>query len=285
MSELKTNTTDATSSSSTSRWSDASYTNMDIPSYIPPEAFTHLQGQFLRGFLLCALVHDLRRMIATNTCSQYFDNLPLDPVYNSAGERTNTPEEVLRNKRMEAIQEMSELLSVFDERYETKGKEILRKIMLQREHMETGAWGAIIGARGAVHQGLEKKHNCRIVLAGRGITDPMKDSNVNALIWAQEDPHVRISANNEKELQEAVEEIEWILSDDPVAVEFRERNRRRTARLEGRYDPRTWVSSTDASKRGGEAGSRSGVGEKHGRDDEVESDKEDLDEFLAEVDE
>lgn len=107
----------------------------------------------------------------------------------------------------------------------------------------------------------------------------MKDTNVNAAAMAMEDPHVRITATNEHDLQVAAERVEWILSDDPEAIEFREKNRRRMAQVEGRYDPRTWVSSPEYIKATGNANvnnnsSNSGTvnntntsGAKRGRDD------------------
>eukprot|EP00796_Vickermania_ingenoplastis_P006750 gene6750-4842_t len=243
-----------------SRWSKERYTNPEVPSYVPPEAFTHLDGQFMRAFRLRALIHDFHRIVKSGKSDQCFVNVSIEPKYNATGGRVNTPEDILLNRRMAAIKELSRMHSTFGDHHETKGKTILRKVRLSREVVETGSWGALIGARGMVHQQMEKDYNCHIVLAGRGITDPVKDTNPNALSWAQEDPHVRITANNEQDLQAAVERIEWILSDDPEAVEFREINRRRTAQVEGRYDPSTWVSSTTpaAAAAGAGAGTKKG---------------------------
>lgn len=261
-----------------SRWSDAKYTNLEVPCYIPAEAFTCMDGHFLRALRLRAVVHDLQRLIATDSCDAYFSNIPITPAYDNKGQRTNTPRNMVSDKRLSAITELGSLLSIYDDRHAVKGKEILRKVRFTKEQMDTGAWGAVIGARGAVHQSLEKEYHCRIVLAGRGITDPMKDSNFNAAAWASEDPHVRITATNEQDLQAVVERIEWILSDDPEAEEFREANRRRTAQVEGRYDPRTWVSSADLKKASGTAAS--GVGEKRPREEEEKD--EELANFLEE---
>lgn len=230
--------------SNISRWSESRYTNSLIPHYIPPETFTYLDGQYMRAFKLCALAHDYQRLIATNDCEQCFVNLPLTPEYNASGVNINDPDSVISESRRKAIQAIMDLHSRYGERIQGKGKEIFRKIRLTKEQIDSGSWGALLGARGHVHQKLEKEYNCRIVLAGKGITDTMKDTNLNASTWAMEEPHVRLTASNETDLQAAAERIEWILSDDPEAVEYREQNRRRTAQVEGRYDPRTWVSST-----------------------------------------
>lgn len=301
MSNMPDSSTPSSSTASSSRWSTTRYTNTEIPSYVPAEAFTFLNGQFLRAFRLRAIVHDLQRLLKTQTCDQYFVNIPLTPTYDeTTGERNNTPYQLLSEKRVKAITELSSMHRLFDDRLsDTRGgKEILRKIRFTKEQMDSGAWGAIIGARGMVHQKLEKEFQCRIVLAGRGITDPMKDSNFNAVTWAYEDPHVRLSAASEQNLQAAAERIEWILSDDPEAVEFREQNRRRTAQVEGRYDPRTWVSATDRAKaaaagsasstaEGGTTAGASGVGHKRGREHATEEEAEkddDLEALLGEFD-
>lgn len=264
-----------------SRWSVGRYNDLEIPTYIPSEALLHEHGQFLRAFLLRVLVTDLQRLLTTNGCEQCFVNAPLTPEYDSDGNRSNTPEAVISERRMRAMDDIGKLLRAFVDRAEqAKSQEITRRIYLTPELMSTGAWGAIIGARGMVHQQLEKETKCRIVLVGRDITNPLKDTNANAAAMALEDPHVRIIAPNEQQLQLAAERIEWILSDDPEAVEFRERNRRRTAQVEGRYDPRTWVSSSAA------AAGQPGVGAKRGRTEEAPAAaKESAEEVDAELDE
>ncbi|CCW69962.1 unnamed protein product [Phytomonas sp. Hart1] len=228
-----------------SRWSEARYVNMEIPSYIPSEALVHENGQFVRAFLLRAVANDMQRMLQTNTCDLYFRNIPVVPEYDANGNRTNTPHNMLAEKRLRIIDEIGRLNRTYVELDNAaKAKEISRKIYFTDAQMETGEWGAILGARGSVHQQLEKETKCKIVLAGRGITNPLKDTSPNAASLSLEDPHVRITASSEVDLQNAAERIEWILSDDPEAVEFREKNRRRMAQVEGRYDPRTWVSSS-----------------------------------------
>ncbi|KAK7194036.1 branch point binding protein [Novymonas esmeraldas] len=235
-----------------SRWSESRYTNLQIPSYIPSEALMHEDGQFVRAFLLRVLANDMQRMIATNTCDAYFRNIPLEPEYDGNGNRVNTAENVVMEKRLRVMDDISKLLRTYVERAEyaaNKSKDINRRIYFTAEQIETGDYGALIGPRGLVHQQLEKETNCHIVLVGRGITNPLKDTNPNAATMALEDPHVRITATTEEDLQNAAERIEWILSDEPEAVEFRENNRRRMAQVDGRYDPRTWMTAAEKRKK------------------------------------
>ncbi|KEG10969.1 branch point binding protein [Trypanosoma grayi] len=260
-----------------SRWSKERYTNMLIPSYIPPELLLYDEGQFLKAFLLRVLSIDLSRFIETKRCEEYFVNIPVEPEYNSEGQRTNTPDELVAEKRRKVMDELTNLLRQIAEMGPQPGtqKEIVRKRYFTQEEMDNGAYGAILGARGLVHQELEQTTKCKIVLAGRGITNPLKDTSANAARVALEEPHARITAPNEQALQHAMERIEWILSDDPEAQEFRENNRKRMAQIEGRYDPRTWVSSLE--KDGGE-GPR--PGEKREREEELDAD---VQEFLDEL--
>ncbi|KAG8348755.1 KH domain [Trypanosoma vivax] len=261
-----------------SRWSTERYTNLYIPNYIPPELLIYDEGQFLKAFLLRVLSVDLNRFIETKRCDDYFINLPIVPEYNSEGHRTNATEDLVAEKRLKVMDELTNLLRLHSELgMQAKApKEIMRKRFFTREEMENGAYGAILGARGMVHQELEQTTKCKIVLAGRGITNPLKDTSANAARMALEDPHVRITASSEQALQHAMQRIEWILSDDPEAQEFRENNRKRMAQIEGRYDPRTWVSSVE--KRGGSPQRR---GWKRSRE-EPELDA-DVQEFLDEL--
>lgn len=281
-----------------SRWSEGRYTNLQVPSYVPSEALMLEDGQFLRAFLLRVLANDMQRMIATNSCDAYFCNTPLEPEYDASGNRTNTPENVVMEKRLRVMDDISKMLRTYVERAEyaaNKSKDIQRRIYFTAEQMESGDHGALIGPRGMVHQQLEKDTNCRIVLVGRGITNPLKDTNPNAATMALEDPHVRITATSEEDLQKAAESIEWILSDEPEAVEFRENNRRRTAQVEGRYDPRTWMTAAEKRKKaaaekaaageaagGGEAGTE--AGRKREREEApAEEEDAELNEFLEDL--
>ncbi|KAH9578141.1 hypothetical protein LSM04_006026 [Trypanosoma melophagium] len=260
------------------RWSSERYTNLLIPSYIPPELLLYDEGQFLKAFLLRVLSIDLNRLIETKRCDEYFVNIPVEPEYNSDGQRTNTPDELVAEKRRKVMDELTSLLRQIAEmgpQHGTQKKEIVRKRYFTQEEMDNGAYGAILGARGLVHQELEQKTKCKIVLAGRGITNPLKDTSANAARIALEEPHARITAPNEQALQHAMERIEWILSDDPEAQEFRENNRKRMAQIEGRYDPRTWVSSIEKEPLEGAR-----PGEKHPREEELDAD---VQEFLDEL--
>ncbi|KPA81635.1 putative branch point binding protein [Leptomonas pyrrhocoris] len=283
----------------TSRWSDVRYTNLNIPSYVPSEALVAEDGQFIRAFLLRVLATDMQRMLATHTCDAYFCNIPLEPEYDANGNRTNTPEDVVMEKRLRVMDDISKLLRTYVERAEyaaNKSKDINHRIYFTHEQIETGDYGALIGPRGQVHQDLEKETKCHIVLVGRGITNPLKDTNPNAAAMALEDPHVRITAKTEEDLQKAAEKIEWILSDEPDAVEFRENNRRHMAQVDGRYDPRTWMTVAEkkkaaAQKAAAAAGAGEGgaeVGKKRPREEggaeaaEAEEDAE-LNEFLEDL--
>ncbi|CAD2213139.1 KH domain containing protein, putative [Angomonas deanei] len=233
-----------------SRWSTAKYSNLTIPSYIPPEAIVFEHGQFLRALLLRAQLDDISRFIAAGQAEEYFSNIPLEPKYDAQGNRTNTPENILDEKRIQAFDALSAIKKACSAATdEGKAGEIIKRIYFTSEQMETGAFGALIGARGSVHKQLQEETKCRIVLVGRGITNPLKDTSANAAALALEEPHVRITAQNEEDLQLAAERIEWILSDELEAVEFREKNKKRMAQVEGRYDPRTWVSGTEDAKK------------------------------------
>lgn len=263
-----------------SRWSESRYTNMEIPSYIPSEALVYEKGQFLRAFLLRVLAIDMQRFLSTEMCDEYFLNINITPQYDADGNRSNTPAMLVAEKRLQVLDEIGRLNRTYvDRNKDAKAKDLIRRIYFTDEQMATGAWGALLGARGAVQQQLEKETHCKIALSGRGITNPLKDRNPNAAQLALEDPHVRITATNEADLQTAAERIEWILSDDPEAEDFREKNRRRTAQVEGRFDPRTW----QAGGKPAAAGQRRG--EKRGRPDEEEPAPidEDLAEFLEDL--
>ncbi|KPI90602.1 putative branch point binding protein [Leptomonas seymouri] len=280
----------------TSRWSEVRYTNLHIPSYVPSEALVAEDGQFMRAFLLRVLATDMQRMLAAHTCDMYFCNTPLEPEYDANGNRTNTPEDVVMEKRLRVMDDISKLLRTYVERAEyaaSKSKDINHRIYFTHDQIETGDYGALIGPRGQVHQDLEKETNCHIVLVGRGITNPLKDTNPNAAAMALEDPHVRITAKTEEDLQKAAEKIEWILSDEPDAVEFRENNRRRMAQVDGRYDPRTWMTVAEkkkaAAQKAAAAAGENGaeVGTKRPREaggaEAAEEDDAELNEFLEDL--
>lgn len=263
----------------------------------------HEDGQFMRAFLLRVLATDMQRMLAARTCEGYFRNIPIEPEYDENGNRTNTPEDVVMDKRLRVMDDISRLLRTYVERAEyaaNKSKDINHRIYFTPEQIETGDYGALIGPRGQVHQDLEKKTNCHIVLVGRGITNPLKDTNPNAATMALEDPHVRITAKTEEDLQKASEEIERILSDDPESVRFREDNRRRMAQVDGRYDPRTWMTVAEkkqkaAAQKAAAAAAAAGPGDGEGgaeagkkrrREDgdaEGEEDDAELNEFLEDL--
>ncbi|CUG92337.1 branch point-binding protein, putative [Bodo saltans] len=223
-------------------WSVCRYTNQNIPTYIPPEALLLEEGQFVKSFLLRCQLYDVYRVIETDTCEQYLSHKgALEPEYDKNGNRTNTPEQVLQELKTKCMTELTEALKRHRDMVSGAAaaaaavtKEIVFKRMFTVDEMQQGAYGAILGARGSVHQSLERETKCKIVLAGRGITDLKKDTSEAALRAIDEDPHARITAPNEKALQECVQKIDWILSDDPAAHEFRENNRRKMAHADGK---------------------------------------------------
>jgi hypothetical protein len=145
---------------------------------------------------------------------------------------------------------------------------VVHHIFFTKEQMETRAYGAIFGSRGATHQKLEKETGCKIVLGGRGITDVRKQGGVRAAESAEAaelNPHVMIRAPNEQSLRRAIQEIEWLMSDDPEAVRTREDNKKRAEIDNGIYDPARWqamqqqrMAATGGAAAGG-LGSAAGV--------------------------
>jgi hypothetical protein len=221
-------------------WSVCRFTNQNIPTYIPPEAVLLDEGHFLKSFLLRCQLYDVNRVIETNSCEKYLAfKGDIDPEYDKAGNRTNTPDQILQDMKTKCMTELTESLKKHKEAVSgatsaSTLKEIVFKRYFSADEMQQGAYGAILGARGSVHQSLERETKCRVVLAGKGITDLKKDTSDAALKAVEEEPHARISAPHEKALQECVQKIDWILSDEPAAHEFRENNRRKMAHADGK---------------------------------------------------
>ena len=257
------------------RWSRGVYNNPVLPNYVPPEMIIHDSGRTLEALLIRAAFDDIRRLCEHEQYDVYFQRQRpnhIKPEYDRQGNRTNTPKDILNNRRMQLLEqivakgkEQHTLSSGVTELAGKGNREILHKIYLTPEQIESRAYGAIIGARGRTHQELEKEYRCRIVVEGRGITDLKKEVNMQnsaALTRAEEAPHVRITARDERDMRRCIEKISWILSDDPEAQEFREENRKALAIVNGTYNPDTWVSSIKP-----EAGA--GAGKKgHVKDDD-----------------
>lgn len=243
----------------TERWSSTKYYNPSVPSYIPPEIFlvTSKGMTALEAFEIRAALEDARRLMENNLSNQFFlrgdgEVLKVEAKFDKNGNRSNTLEALLRERHMKLLKDLSDRLKRYHSAAAAStNKEIIRKVRLSEEHMESKAYGAIIGARGKTHQDLEKETGCKIVLGGRGITDLKKKVNMkseDALAVADEPPHVKITAPNEAALQKCVERIEWILSDHPDAVAFREENRKNLAICNGTFNAETWVSSIQPGK-------------------------------------
>lgn len=222
-------------------WSLCRYTNQNIPTYIPPEALMLEEGQYAKSFLLRCQLYDINRVLETGACEKYLTYKGhIEPEYDKNGNRTNTPEQILQNLKTKCMTELTEALKRHKEMVSgaaaaaSVSKEIVFKRYFTAEEMQQGAYGAILGARGSVHQSLERETKSKIVLAGKGITDLKKDTSDAALKAVEEEPHARITSPNEKALQECVQKIDWILSDEPAAHEFRENNRRKMAHADGK---------------------------------------------------
>mmetsp|Transcript_48210 Transcript_48210/g.55696 ORF Transcript_48210/g.55696 Transcript_48210/m.55696 type:complete len:259 (+) Transcript_48210:57-833(+) len=212
-------------------WSLSTFANQNVPTYLPPEAIILEKGEFLKGFLLRCQVHDLQRMIDTDQCEAFVTQCSGDRLGKSALDQIQDRKTNVMEKLMELSKQHKEA-SAGAPMLASKGIVQIRKF--KKEEMEQGAYGAILGARGSVHQDLEKSTGCKIVLAGKGITDLRKDTSDLAKAAAEEDPHARIWAPNHKALDECLKKIDWILSDEPAAQEFREKNRKTLAAFSGK---------------------------------------------------
>jgi len=232
-----------------SRWSEGKYCNMYVPNYVPPEFMIFDNGTPLDVFLARAQLEDLKRLSERAAPELYFmrRNGPLNipAKYDAHGRRMNTPQQVLMERKEKLTRELQDRSKRFNRLGATGEREIVRKVYFTPQQMESKSYGAILGSRGATHQKLESETGCRIVLAGRGITDMKKAINLRhydqSNEMATDRPHCRITAPSESALQKAVERIEWILSDTPEAIRFRDDVRKRLAIDNGTYDPKTWV--------------------------------------------
>lgn len=239
-----------------SRWSEQTYCNFDIPTYIPPEAFILEEGKFVKAFLLRVFLLDLKRMTENNTQDELFAHRVLEPTYDKEGRRNNTPEQLVDEMKTRYLKEIDAMLKEHKEFLAgtVSIKELVHSRMFSQHEMDTNAYGAILGARGRVHQQLERDFKCKIVLAGKGISNLLKDTSDLAQRLAELPPHCRIAATSEEMLGRCIARIDWILSDEPDAIAFREENRRHQANIEGR----SHVRRSDAPGNGGSSGFKRG---------------------------
>eukprot|EP00672_Neobodo_designis_P026134 CAMPEP_0174828994 /NCGR_PEP_ID=MMETSP1114-20130205/1654_1 /TAXON_ID=312471 /ORGANISM="Neobodo designis, Strain CCAP 1951/1" /LENGTH=299 /DNA_ID=CAMNT_0016062727 /DNA_START=36 /DNA_END=935 /DNA_ORIENTATION=- len=232
-----------------SRWSDGKYFNQNVPSYVPSELIIFDNGAALDVFLQRAHIEDARRLSErADDPSVYFlrRNGPMhvEPRFDSAGNRVNSYAQLLKDKR-EALQKVfHERARRFNKTSYRGDREIVKKIFFTQKQFDEKAYGAILGSRGATHKMLERETNCRIVLGGKGITLGDKAINLRNYERTQEmmneRPHCRITAPSEAALQKAVERVEWILSDTPDAIRFRDKMRMQLAKDNGTFDAATW---------------------------------------------
>jgi hypothetical protein len=247
-----------------SRFSAAKYHNPIVPTYLPPEFILHDNGNALESFLLRATAADAKRLLDYNRPEEYFmrgagEPLKVAPKYDLSGRRTNTYQQMLEDQRDKLDKDMQEKLKRVQAIMAAGSgliaeREIVKKVYFTEEQMESRAYGAILGARGATHQKLEKETSTHIVLAGKGITDVRKKVNMRdeqrSAEMAEERPHCRITGTSEKSIQLAVQKVEWILSDDPEAIQFRDDNRRNLAMINGTYNAETWKATPIPGKDG-----------------------------------
>ena len=242
------------------RWSTDVFSNPIVPSYIPPEALLHDRGEFAKAFAARALLHDINRLDESKQAAVFFAHKEITPEYDASGTRNNTPDDLLKLRKRQVVETMASMLKRHREEVLGQsggnGRDIVQKRFFRKEELDL--YGALLGARGKVHQELEKETGCKLVLAGRGITSLLTETSPDAQRMAQEDPHIRITAPNERALQLAYEKVDWILSDEPSAQQYREKNRRRMDHIEGRET--RWEGPAGRGGRGSGAGASSGRG-------------------------
>ena len=236
-----------------SRWSPvgAKFSNPAVPNFLPPEYILFENGQALDAFVLRASMEDAKRLTENNLSDQWFlrrDGFPtkLEAKFNAQGQQINTHDRLLQASRSKLMNELMDRHKKFQTQQSAMAleKDIVKKIYFTPEQFENKIYGAILGARGSTHQKIEKETHTKIVLAGKGITDAKKASSTvpadELRAMLEERPHCRITAKCETDLQQAVEKIEWIISDEPRAIEFRDENRRNLAIINGTYSADTW---------------------------------------------
>ena len=277
------------------RWSEDRYSNPQIPNYIPPEMFLLGNGAALYAFTTRATLTDTKRMLDRQAEDQYFMRrngvLKVTPKFDGSGRRTNSFAQILTEKQARLQRDFTDMArSVLNVPGGLNdSKQIVKKIYFTEKQLENKSHGAIIGARGATHQQLQRETRCKVVIGGRGMTDVIKEVNLrdrqNAEEMAQDRPHVRITAPNEKCLQDCVERIEWMLSDLPDAIKLRDDNRIKLAIANfGSYQPGRVIleggqppAATTATAARGPAAGAAGVAATAAPGDE------DLDDFLNEL--
>ena len=214
------------------RWSTARYCNPDVPSYVPPELLIVGDGRPLAALLQRARLEDIKNSIEGVYFSGRGGELPRD-FRGSAADALWA----VREQHQREFSDAARKLQLEQQSRDPAGgrdpanTRIVRKIYFTQAQLDSGVYGALFGSRGATQKQLQTETKCRIVVAGRGITDPLKlhhgmDAET-ARRLAEEDPHVCITAPNEKALRDAVQRVEFLISDDIDAVRLREENKRR----------------------------------------------------------
>eukprot|EP00756_Hemistasia_phaeocysticola_P004281 Hpha_TRINITY_DN12730_c0_g1::TRINITY_DN12730_c0_g1_i2::g.114337::m.114337/K13095/SF1; splicing factor 1 len=235
----------------TTRWSADRIVQQGLPTNVPHELLEVARGDAFRVFLLRAQIQDMQRIADQQKEEEWYQMLRKRkrdeaPVYNQKGERVNTAQNIFRDRKMKLVQELLAASARYNQRAATSDQRITKKVYFTRAQVESRAYGAIFGARGRTHQEIQMVTGCKITLMGRGISDELKNKQVQV---GREDehragmddaPHAHITAPNEEALKKAVERIEFLVSDRPEAIEVREAKRKEVAILNGTFRPETW---------------------------------------------
>eukprot|EP01063_Lacrimia_lanifica_P020235 TRINITY_DN27565_c0_g1_i1.p2 TRINITY_DN27565_c0_g1~~TRINITY_DN27565_c0_g1_i1.p2 ORF type:complete len:303 (+),score=111.30 TRINITY_DN27565_c0_g1_i1:60-968(+) len=224
------------------RWSEDRKHSPHVPVYVPPELFKVCEGNAMEAFLMRAALADMTRFQEQKKEVEWYERKRKrddTPTYNAKGERVNTPQMQFKEKRTKLLNGILALSSKLNQKQAATDTRIVKKIYFTKEQMASRAYGAILGARGRTHQELEKSTGCKISLMGRGISDQLKNKSGpgGGEMRAGEDdtPHCHITAPDEESLRKCVERVEFIISDRPEAVEFRNEKRKEVAILNGTF--------------------------------------------------
>ena len=231
-----------TAEGKTSRWSKEKYPTHGIPTYLPQEMLLEHDGKATRAVVLRAQLQDMERLREAQNIDIYYarrrEYSPNDK-WDAKGHRVNVKEKMFLERMNQIRAEITNLNAEAHGRIpDAQTKEIVHKIYFTRRQMEERLHGALIGVRGKTQQELERETNCRILLAGKGISNNARHHASPE--DAGDKPHCKILAPDEETLQRAIAKIQFLLSDDPEAEALRDENRRRLAIANGTYREDLW---------------------------------------------
>lgn len=142
-----------------------------------------------------------------------------DPIYNSAGQRTNTRDartkKKLENKLQQAIQELQTLCPSYvppvDCRQATK---YTHKVFIPLDkNPHINFVGMLIGPRGSTLKEMEEESGCKIIIRGKGSVKEGKLSGAEMLPGADEPLHAYLTANHMDSIQKATALINKIVNE------------------------------------------------------------------------